>query len=188
MAERVTKSYADKHAEIEAKIEALKEQDKNMSAREKVFYSKAGDVLFTVLEASDLKELKKNWNNEAPDDMKVDKIECEVEMPKLDPTLVMKNPKKFEKLVKEYQKAADIQKAAAAKAISSILHVSVMGDMKNKLRELGILNDGLVDEVVDEDEEENVSSDMSLEEILHQEQEEQRMQEQDNSSYDPFGN
>lgn len=179
MADRVTKSYADKHAEIEAKIEALKEQDKKMSEREKKYYPKAGDILFTVLEASDLKELKKAWNDAAPDDMKVDKIECDVEMPKLDPTLVMKNPKKFEKLVNEYQKAAKAQKAAAGEALSNIIHVSVLGDLKNRLREIGILNDGLVDDVEDEEE--------TLEEAFAREQEELKEQEEtDGSTWTPY--
>lgn len=178
MAERVTKSYADKRAEIKAKKDALDEQEKKIVAREKEYYPKAGDVLFTVLEASDLKELKKAWNDAAPDDMKVDKIECDVEMPKLDPTLVMKNPKKFEKLVKEYQKAAKAQKAAAGEALSNILHVSVLGDLKNRLREIGILNDGFVDDVEDEEE--------TLEEAFAREQEELKTQESDNSSYNPY--
>lgn len=175
MAERMTKSYADKIEELNHRIEKLQQ---NADA----FYPKAGDMLFKVLEAGDLEDLKAKWNNLVPKDLKVDKIDCDVEMPKLDPTLVMKDKKKFAKMMEDYQKAADAQKDAAGKVLSNVLHVSVLGDLRNKLRELGILNDGLVEEV--EDEEETVEE--TLEEVFAKEQEEMAKQESDKSTYDPF--
>ena len=178
MAERVTKSYADKHDEIKSRIDALKEQDKELERREKSYYPKAGDVLFSVLEAGDLKELRTKWNNSVSEDLKVGKIDCDVDMPKIDPMLAMSNPKKFAKMMKEFQKAADVQKAAAGEALSNVLHVSVLGDLRNKLRGLGILNDG-VEEVVDESEE-------TLEEVFAKEQAEQQSGATDSSEYVPY--
>ena len=171
MAERVTKSYADKHAEIQAKKDALDKQDKSLSEKEKDYYPKAGDVLFTVLEAGDV-------------DMKIGKIKCDVDIPEIDMSLAMSNPKKFAKMMKEFHKATDVQKTAAGEALSNVLHVSVLGDLRNKLRELGILNDG-AEEVVDEQEEETLE-DVNLEDVLAQEQAEQQSEATDSSTWNPY--
>ena len=184
MAERMTKSYADKHAEIQAKKDALDKQDKSLSEKEKDYYPKAGDVLFTVLEAGDVKELRTKWNSAAPEDMKIGKIKCDVDIPEIDMSLAMSNPKKFAKDMKEFHKATDVQKTAAGEALSNVLHVSVLGDLRNKLRELGILNDG-AEEVVDEQEEETLE-DVNLEDVLAQEQAEQQSEATDSSEYLPY--
>ena len=172
MAERVTKSYADKIAELNNRIE-------EMTEKAQAYYSQAGDLLFNVLDVTELEDLIERWNSLAPKKMKVDEIECEAKMPTIDPTLARKNPKKFAELVKECQEVTDAQNVAAGEAISNILHVSVLGDLRAKLRDLGILNDG-AKEVVKESKEE------TLEEVFAKEQAEQKAEETDNSSYFPY--
>lgn len=184
MAERVTKSYADKRAEIKAKKDALDEQEKKIVAREKEYYPKAGDVLFSVLKAGDIKELKRKWNKAVSEDLKIDEIDCDVDMPKIDPMLAMSNPKKFAKLMKDFHKSADVQRAVAGKTISNVLHVSVLGDLNNKLRELGILNDGLVDEV--EEETEEAVEEVSLEEVLASDETMKQDDATDSSTWNPY--
>ena len=184
MAERVTKSYADKHAEIQAKKDALDKQDKSLSEKEKDYYPKAGDVLFTVLGAGDVKELRTKWNSAAPEDMKIGKIKCDIDIPEIDMSLAMSNPKKFAKDMKEFHIVRDMQNAAVGEAISNVLHVSVLGDLKNKLRELGILNDGVTGEVKESEEE--TLEDVNLEDVLAQEQAEQQSEATDSSTWNPY--
>lgn len=177
MAERVTKSYADKIDELNQKIEKLQQ---NASA----FYPQAGEVLFIILDADDVEELKKKWNSLAPKEMKVDEINCDAKMPTIDPTLARKNQKKFDELVEKCRIVRDMQNAAVGEAISNVLHVSVLGDLKNKLRELGILNDGVTGEVKESEEE--TLEDVNLEDVLAQEQAEQQSEATDSSTWNPY--
>lgn len=188
MAERVTKSYADKHDEIKAKIKALEEQDEKMTEAENEFYQKAGKYLITRLDADDLKDLKKIWNSKVPDDMKIEKIECDVEMPKIDPVLILKDPTKAQGMVDAYQAAAEAQQSAAGKTISTILHVSVLNDLKYKLIEFGFLSDTRAKKKADKSEstEEETLEDVNLEDVLAQEQAEQQSGATDSSEYVPY--
>ena len=188
MAERMTKSYADKHKEIKAKIAALEEQDEKMTEAENEFYQKAGKYLIKCLGADNLKDLKKIWNNKAPDDMKIEKFECDIEIPKVDPVLALKDPTKVQGMLDEIQAAAEAQQSAAGKAISTILHVSVLNDLKYKLIEFGFLDDTRAKKKVDKSEsvEEETLEDVNLEDVLAQEQAEQQSDATDSSEYLPF--
>lgn len=184
MAERVTKSYADKHKEIKAKIAALQEQDEKMTVAENEFYQKAGKYLIKSLGADDLKELKKIWNNKVPDDMKIERFGCDIEIPKVDPVLVLKNPTKVQGMLDEIQAAAEAQQSAAGKAISTILHVSVLNDLKYKLIEFGFLDDTRAKKKVDKSE--SVEEE-TLEEAFAREQAELKEQEEtDGSTWTPY--
>lgn len=178
---RSTKSYADKHEEIKAKIAKLEASVADLQEKEAEYYPKAGDIIFKALGASNLKEVRSNWNSRVPEDMKIDKIECGVIEPKLDTTLLMTDPKKFEKQVAAYKEAVSAQKAAVGEVISTLLHVSLQGDLKDALTELGILEGTKKEEVetegVDIFEEESETVD---------EYEYEVSSESDGTDYDPY--
>ena len=178
---RSTKSYADKHEEIKAKIAKLEASVADLQEKEAEYYPKAGDIIFKALGASNLKEVRTNWNSRVPDDMKIDKIECAVAEPKLDQSLLMTDPKKFAKQVAACNEAANVMKAAAGEVISTVLHVSLQGDLKDAFKELGILEDTKKEEVETEEvdifEEESETVD---------EYEYEVSSESDGTDYDPY--
>lgn len=178
---RSTKSYADKHEEIKAKIAKLEASVADLQEKEAEYYPKAGDIIFKALGASNLKEVRSNWNSRVSEDLKIDKIECDVAEPKIDTTLLMTDPKKFEKQVAAYKEAVSAQKAAVGEVISTLLHVSLQGDLKDALIELGILegtkNEEVETEEVDIFEEESETVD---------EYEYEVSSESDGESYDPY--
>ena len=178
---RDTKSYVEKKEDIDKKIAEYEARKVNLQEKEAEYYPKAGDFIFKALGASNLKEVRSNWNSRVPEDLKIDKIECAVVEPKLDTTLLMTDPKKFEKQVAAYKEAVSAQKAAVGEVISTLLHVSLQGDLKDALTELGILEGTKKEEVETEEvdifEEETGTVD---------EYEYEVSSESDSASYDPY--
>ena len=148
---RSTKSYADKREEIKAKIAKLEASVADLQEKEAEYYPKAGDIIFKALGAGNLKEVRTNWNSRVPEDLKIDKIECDVVTPNLDQSLLMTDRKKYAKQVAASYEAADVMRAAAGEVISNVLHVSLQGDLKDALIELGIL-EGTKKEEIDTEE------------------------------------
>lgn len=178
---RSTKSYADKREEIKAKIAKLEASVADLQEKEAEYYPKAGDIIFKALGASNLKEVRTNWNSRVSEDLKIEKIECDVVTPNLDTTLLMTDPKEFAKQYAACYEAADVMKAAAGEVISTVLHVSLQGDLKDALKELGILEGTKKEEVETEEvdifEEESETVD---------EYEYEVSSESDSASYDPY--
>ena len=180
---RMTKSYADRQQDIDEKIAKLNAQKDELDAKAAEYYPKAGDLIFKALEASNLKEVKTKWNDRVSNEFKIDKIECDAVEPKLDTTLIMTDRKKFDKLLEEYMSVVDKQKAAAGEAISDVLHVSVQGDLKNALIDLGILEGTKTSEPQKADEPEEVIEES--EEIVDDFKFDDA-DDTDDSTYDPY--